>query len=71
MQIFGSYMFWIVLAATFLMIAIFALYRMTQSSVRSPAETESYLSVVPTVSQVAVEAAVTWSADQSKNSNSD
>ena len=66
MQVFGSYMFWIILAATFLMIAIFALYRMTQSTVRSPGETESYLSVLPTASQVAVAAAGTWSADQSK-----
>ena len=71
MQIFGSYMFWTILAATFLMIAIFALYRMTQSAVRSPDKTESYLSVLPTASQVAVAAAGTWSADQSKNSNSD
>ena len=71
MQIFGSYMFWIILAATFLMIAIFALYRMTQSDVRSPDETDSYLSVVPTASQIAVEAAGTWSADQSQNSNSE
>jgi hypothetical protein len=64
-------MFWIILAATFLMIAIFALYRMTQSEVKSPDETESYLSVLPTTSQVAVAAAGTWSADQSKNSSSD
>jgi MFS family permease len=71
MHLFGSYMFWIILAATFLMIAVFALYRMTQSAVRSPNVTESYLSVVPTASQVAVEAAGTWSADQSKNSNPD
>lgn len=71
MQVFGSYMFWIILAATFLMIAIFALYRMTQSEVKSPDETESYLSVLPTTSQVAVAAAGTWSADQSKNSSSD
>lgn len=71
MHLFGSYMFWIILAATFLMIAVFALYRMTQSAVRSPNETESYLSVVPTASQVAVEAAGTWSAGQSKNNNSD
>lgn len=71
MQIFGSYMFWIILTATFLMIAIFALYRMTQSTVRSPDETESYLSVLPTASQVVVAAAGTWSADQSNNINSD
>jgi MFS family permease len=71
MQTFGSYMFWIVLSATFLMIAIFALYRMTQSTVRSPDDIESYLSVVPTTSQVAVEAAGTWSADQSTSSDSD
>ena len=71
MQVFGSYMFWIILAATFLMIAIFALYRMTQSEVKSPDQTESYLSVLPTTSQVAVAAAGTWSADQSNNSNLD
>ena len=71
MQVFGSYMFWIILAATFLMIAIFALYRMTQSEEKSPDQTESYLSVLPTTSQVAVAAAGTWSADQSNNSNLD
>ena len=71
MQVFGSYMFWIILAATFLMIAIFALYRMTQSEEKSPDQTESYLSVLPTTSQVAVAAAGTWSADQFNNSNLD
>lgn len=71
MQAYGSYMFWIILATTFLAIAAFALYRMTQSAARPPDETESYLGVVPTGSQIAAEAAGTWSADQSKNDNSD
>lgn len=71
MQIFGPYMFWAVLAATFLIIASFSLYRMTQTAVRPPSETDSYLGVVPTASQVAVEAAGAWSADQSENSSSD
>lgn len=71
MQTYGPYMFWIILTATFLAIAAFALYRMTQSAVRPPDETESYLAVVPTGSQIAAEAAGTWSADQSKNDNSD
>lgn len=71
MQEFGTYLFWVTLAGPFLAISIFALYRMTQSTVRSPAEADSYLSVVPTGSQVAAEAAGTWSADQSENDNSD
>lgn len=70
MQSLGPYMFWITLAATFLAITVFALYRMTQSAVKPPSETESYLAVVPTGSQVAAEAAGAWSADQSKNDNS-
>jgi len=71
MQIFGSIMFWVILAVTFAMIAVFALYRMTQSAVRSPDETESYLGVLPTASQVAVEAAGSWSADKSKSDDQD
>ncbi|MFK7874435.1 MAG: MFS transporter [Paracoccaceae bacterium] len=71
MQTYGAYMFWIILTTTFLAIAAFALYRMTQSAARPPDETESYLGVVPTGSHVAAEAAGTWSADQSKNDNSD
>lgn len=71
MQSFGSYMFWIILAATFLAIAVFALYRMTQSADRSPDDTDSYLNVVPSGSQIAVEAAGAWSADQSKDNTTD
>lgn len=71
MQALGSYMFWVTMAGTFLAIAVFALYRMTQRAVRSPADTDSYICVVPTGSQVAAEAAGAWSADQSESGNSD
>lgn len=63
MELFGPYVFWIILAATFLLIAAFALYRITRYSVTQP--NESYLSVLPTTSQVAVDAARSWTEDQS------
>ena len=71
MQAFGPYMFWIALAGLFLCVALFALYRMTQRAAVPPEETESYLSVVPTGSQVAVEAAGAWSAAQSQDEGRD
>jgi MFS family permease len=64
MQQFGSFAFWLVLGGTFAIIAVYALYRMTQRAAVPVAETESYLGVVPTATPVAVENASTWVAEQ-------
>lgn len=71
MQAFGPYMFWIVLSVIFFFISLFSLYRMTQRAAPPPDETESYLGVVPSGSQIAVQAAGAWSADRSKEDGSD
>lgn len=66
MQGFGPFAFWLVLGATFVAIALYALYRMTQRSAAPAGETESYLGVLPTASPLAVEAAGAWSAEQAE-----
>ncbi|MBO6946698.1 MAG: MFS transporter [Rhodospirillales bacterium] len=66
MQHFGPFAFWIVLGATFGAIAAYALYRMTKREAMPVDETESYLSVLPTTSSVAHEAAGTWAAEQAE-----
>jgi MFS family permease len=60
----GPFAFWLVLGATFSLIALYALYRMTQRAAVPVEETESYLGVLPTASPVAVEAAGAWAAEQ-------
>jgi len=66
MQELGPFAFWLVLGATFVAIALYALYRMTQRSSVPMDETESYLGVLPTASPLAVEAAGAWSAEQAE-----
>jgi len=66
MEQFGPFAFWLVLGATFGVIALYALYRMTQRAVVPVEDTESYLSVLPTASPVAVEAAGAWAAEQAE-----
>ena len=58
--------FWLALGATFAVLALYALYRMTQRAAAPAEETESYLGVLPTSSVVAVEAAGAWSAEQAE-----
>src|SRR6056297_3655261 len=62
----GPFAFWLVLGATFGIIALYALYRMTQREVTPVDETESYLGVLPSASPVAVEAAGAWAAEQAE-----
>jgi MFS family permease len=62
----GPYAFWWVLGGTFAAIALYALYRMTQRAAPTVEETESYLSVLPTASPVAVESAGAWAAEQAE-----
>jgi MFS family permease len=66
MQGLGPFAFWLVLGATFFLLALYALYRMTQRAITPVEETASYLSVLPTASPVAVEAAGAWAADQAE-----
>ena len=66
MQGAGPFAFWLVLAAIFAMLALYALYRMTQRASAPVDETESYLGVLPTTSVVAVEAAGAWAAEQAE-----
>jgi len=66
MQGLGPFAFWLVLGATFVAIALYALYRMTQRAVVPVDETESYLNVLPTASTVAVEAAGEWAAENAE-----
>ncbi len=58
--------FWLVLTVTFALIALYALYRMTQRSAVPATQTDSYIGVVPTTSPVAIEAASVWAAEQSE-----
>lgn len=63
---FGPFAFWPVLGGLFAIIAVYALYRMTQSTTLPVAQTDSYLGVIPTASPVAVEAAGVWAAEQAE-----
>lgn len=67
MQASDPFAFWPVLGATFIGIGLYALYRMTQRAPVPLVETESYLSVLPTATPVAVEAAGAWSAEQAES----
>ncbi|GAA0783037.1 MFS transporter [Roseibium denhamense] len=69
MQQFGPVAFWATLGISFGLIAIYALYRMTQRAPTPVEETESYLGVLPTATPVVVEAAGAWSADQAETSD--
>jgi MFS family permease len=62
----GPFAFWLVLSVTFGVIALYALYRMTQRAAVPQTETESYLGVLPTASPVTVEAAGAWAADRAQ-----
>ena len=66
MQILGPFAFWLVLGATFAIMALYALYRMTQRAAVPVDETESYVGVLPTASPVTVEAAGVWAAEQAE-----
>lgn len=66
MQTIGPFAFWLVMCIVFAVIALYALYRMTQRAVDPSMEAESYLGVVPTASVVAVEAAGAWAAENAE-----
>lgn len=66
MQGAGPFTFWLVLSVSFAAIALYALYRMTQRSAVPASQTDSYISIVPTTSTVAVEAASAWAVEQAE-----
>lgn len=66
MEKLGPFAFWPVIGTTFVSIALYALYRMTQRAVTPVEATEHYLGVVPTASPVAVEAAGAWAAEHAE-----
>lgn len=66
MQTLGPFAFWMVLGANFCLIAVYALYRMTQRAVVHADRTEGYLNVLPTSSSVVVEAAGEWAAENAE-----
>ncbi|QJF50612.1 MFS transporter [Roseobacter ponti] len=70
MQGLDPYAFWLVLGVTFICIAVYALYRMTQRAVVPGEETDSYLNVLPTASAVAVTAAGDWAAENADGDSS-
>ncbi|MDF9303020.1 MFS transporter [Tritonibacter mobilis] len=59
----GPFAFWMVLGAAFLMITLYALYRMSQSEATPVSETDAYVNLVPSATIVAVEDATTWAAE--------
>ncbi|WP_295313171.1 MFS transporter [Roseobacter sp.] len=70
MQSLNPHAFWLVLCVTFVCIALYALYRMTQRAVVPGEETDSYLNVLPTASAVAVTAAGDWAAENAEAESS-
>ncbi|MGJ8624172.1 MAG: MFS transporter [Yoonia sp.] len=66
MEWLGPYAFWLVIGLTFVTIAGYALYRMTQRAVVPVDDTDSYLNVLPTTSMVAVEAAGDWAIENAE-----
>ena len=58
--------FWLVIGVTFVAIALYALYRMTQRAIAPVDETDSYLNVLPTASPVAIEAAGEWAIENAE-----
>ena len=63
---FGSHAFWLFVATLMLILTGYSLYRMTQRAATPVDETAAYVSVMPTASPVAVEAAQEWAIEQSE-----
>lgn len=67
METLGPFAFWLVLAGTFVTIALYALYRMSQTDPVPGSQTDAYVNLVPTASIVAVEDATNWAAEHAKD----
>lgn len=68
MKVAGPYAFWMCLGVTFVVIAVYALYRMTQRAQMPVENTDTYINVVPGATPIAAEAASAWAAE---NADSD
>jgi MFS family permease len=66
MEQLGPAAFWMVLSVNFLLIGAYVLYRMSQKESIPVEDTDPYLSVVPTATPFAVEAASNWAMDQAE-----
>ena len=66
MDALGPFAFWIVLGGTFAVIAVYALYRISQREALPVSETDTYLNLVPTASAVAVGDAAVWAAENAE-----
>ena len=60
----GAQGFWLYMAVLMFAISAYSLYRMTQRAATPVDETNAYVSVMPTATTVAVEAAQEWAIDQ-------
>ena len=69
MGVVGPPGFWLFVAVLMLTMAGYALYRMTQRAAIPVDETAAYVSVMPTASQVAVEAAQEWAIEQAEDAD--
>lgn len=61
------YAFWLVIAVTFVAIALYALYQMTQQAMVPVSETDSYLNILPTASPLVVEVAGEWAHEHAED----
>ena len=62
--------FWVYVAVLMLMITVYSLYRMTQRSATPADETGVYVSIMPTATPVAVEAAQEWAVEHADDPDS-
>ncbi|MDF0601406.1 MFS transporter [Psychromarinibacter sp. C21-152] len=66
MGAFGAHAFWLYVAVLMVAVAGYSLYRMTQRPAIPVDETAAYVSVMPTASPVALEAAQEWAIEHSE-----
>jgi len=66
MEVAGPHGFWLGIGATFVLLSVYAAWRMTRRAAAPAEETDSYLGVLPTASVVAVEAAGAWAVEQAE-----
>ncbi len=71
MDLIGPFGFWLMMGLTFAAITGFAAWRMTKRAPAPAEETESYVSVLPSSSVVAVNAAAEWTAEQAEQTEAE
>jgi hypothetical protein len=71
MKVAGPFAFWMCLGVTFMVIAVYALYRMTQRAQIPVENTDTYINVVPGATPIAAEAASAWAAENADTDTAD